>query len=188
MTMITLCRMRMLCALIITVGLFGAAQASFDTTPRRLNPTRKRLITVRLSLDTGVSLVASQYEGAILRIFKGGEEYSLTLYVRQGGSDIVDVDVSPCSSRYVKSPKTALAMEPRRISLTRGAMSAAHVALASITHIELVDVVRSPAQAEHYGVTAGGPEKECCLTCGGVTVCACAVQGPCGGCCVGWCC
>jgi hypothetical protein len=29
---------------------------------------------------------------------------------------------------------------------------------------------------------------ECCITCGGVTACACAVDAPCGSCCAGLCC
>ena len=33
-----------------------------------------------------------------------------------------------------------------------------------------------------------GDGGECCLTCSGVTVCACAVTGSCGSCCVGSCC
>jgi hypothetical protein len=39
----------------------------------------------------------------------------------------------------------------------------------------------------HFDI-GGGASGECCITCGGFTTCACAVEAPCGSCCTGLCC
>lgn len=129
---------RRLAALCLTVGLpvyFTVLQAHYSTV-RAVAPVRDHrgsdLITLRLWLESGDSLVVSAHDGGIIRVRRDEESYALIL--RKNDDQILPVEISVVRTNSGADCSTLLI---RRLSLSSGT-TRCQFGVASIREIELV--------------------------------------------------
>jgi hypothetical protein len=156
----------------------------------RTAPVSDRLITVRYTQDDGSPVVASQFEGGLIRVELGKAIYGFSPVITDPASGTVMIkvyrigrtrssgDTGEESLEQVqdliasKAPSTyPTTYADANASFTLEILKIQTASLSELSDQDLIDVI-------------GG----CCAECDGRTTCACAVHTACGGCCDGHCC
>jgi|SRR5437660_194387 len=160
----------------------------------RTEPISKDQIRLKIILDNGESVQATQLEGGMIRMEIEGRGIFGFTPIRRGQSDgVVAVKVF----RITKVQKDGQVVGERIKELQTNEAGNQPTALSGLADneprimIQLVGVreypkitkVSSPPQIGGLGDTGG-----CCVACNGIKVCACSVDASCGSCCVGVCC
>jgi hypothetical protein len=164
----------------------------------RTSPISDNMVTLKLTLSTGEVVTAVQREGGMVRIDKQGSIIGLTPKIRDKEDGTIDVAVFRISA--IKGPSGAVVGEGmdlmERLEVRRSLPSkptASDILQLSI-EVEGIQVGPSPqaldanrASTRKVGQYAPVGD-DCCVTCGGLTACACRVSQDCGSCCSGACC
>jgi hypothetical protein len=148
----------------------------------KTSPVSKSKITLKITFD-GEPFVVTQYEGATIRIERNGSTFGLIPYldgdqvrikavkmsVITDGKDIIGEAISDLA--YYEVSTEASVVNGTELGAT----------------IELLYVKRAHMTGQINDRFVPLLVEECCITCGGTTMCACAVGSNCGSCCVRGC-
>ena len=186
-------------AAITLVGLFIVCFAKNQSQPGRTKPAPnapstepapRGQITLRISFPDRHPVFATQLNGGLIRIKADGrlwgvvptltdstDEVSVAIFeVKSGGIRNMQVremkDRFAVRREYDSSSQTAPFL--LRVEGTKPGRMATTILDSNSTFLE--------------GDFGRQDENRCCISCGGVTVCACAVTAECGTCCSGVCC
>jgi hypothetical protein len=146
-----------------------------------ISPPSEVLVTLKFTLPDGNWIYATQREGSIIRVEKGNSVYIFTPIKNNYGDIKVNVQVvrktnqafpELKASKYYKTLSEFIESNPPFST--------------EINKIRSVSKINSGSGNSLEPNLSSG--SSCCITCSGVTTCACAVQASCGSCCVGGCC
>lgn len=150
-------------------------------------------ITLRLTFDNGAAFTVTQFEGLPIRVERNGSSFGIATHVDTSNGNQIKADMFrgvPMNSADVsikdRRPDVSLfdiGREPSELPFSEFGVK---VELVGISYGANARIEHHDTSRIHLMMAPGG--SECCLTCGTITVCGCAVEGPCGSCCSGQCC
>jgi hypothetical protein len=159
-------------------------------------PSRSK-VTLELTFDTGAVFRVSQYEGSLIRVERNGSTVGMIPHVDTRNGNQVTATIlegAPLNMRDVslleRIAKTGSIELGRESSdLATGGLRVKVAIVAIVYEVsntgETTKNSRLRLQSDPGGL---GDGPECCVTCDGIKVCGCAVDAPCGSCCVSTCC
>lgn len=180
---------RMLCVLGVVSALTAAI--AHPATAQRADPDR--IIDFHLNAEQpNVSFDGSVKEGGRFRVTRaGGGTYDLSMVLLNASRNLFAVTVF-----RGEGPGDTTTFRPLE---TVHATVNVPAPLTSLPYMTVViEGTRAPRTSARFGAgfslaaytrkLAAGAFDRCCVTCGDVTACGCAVRGDCGSCCVNDCC
>jgi len=144
----------------------------------KTTPVSKSKIRLKLTFD-GEPFEVSQFEGATIRIERNGSTYGLIPYL-----DGDQVQVKAVKMYVVKDGDEIIGegvteLTDFEVSLNVPVAKASELgATIELLHIEKKNKAKKNANQPTLSLL-----DNCCLSCGGTTVCGCGVSGSCGSCC-----
>lgn len=188
--------------LFANILVIGAQNAPFkvsrnvDSVPlgeqARTVPTSNGQIKIKINLDTGQSVQATQFEGGLIRMeIEGVGVFGFTPYRRgQDTEETISVKVFRITAINKNGKVVGEGItELERVDLVGDQPIRALGALVNAEMrftLQLVGV-KDAAKIKEISLRPVF-EGSCCVTCDGVRTCACAVEALCGSCCMGDCC
>ena len=156
-------------------GAVGATQQASTSTS-----APPALVRLRLVVTPGVPATLAVHNGEMARLkTPDGAQYGLTPVVADGAPRLIVFRItqggSPGSERLEQLARLDLSPET----------FVSYPAADPVFEVALLEIKPPAAAAQSSAIPAGpdGPCVRCCVTCDGVTACACAVQMDCGSCC-----
>ncbi|MEK6408524.1 MAG: hypothetical protein AABN34_16470 [Acidobacteriota bacterium] len=155
-------------------------------------PISNNQITLKITLDGGQSVLATQYEGGMIRLeMEGGEIFGLTPYKRGLGDAVVNLKIfriirikkggKVVGEGITELETSVIGNQPSRtLSSLANNEPRFSVQLVGIKEYSKIKEIGLRPQYEAAGT--------CCVTCDGMKTCACSVETTCGSCCIGVCC
>lgn len=144
-----------------------------------------RSVTLKFTMPDGTWIKATEAEGGQIVIRR--KQTVLTLSPRFIGENRVGITLRLVGNLGVsKVFEDSIEIENNTIlrpcrELTRAGLPFD----LTIAEINRVGVALNPVRSSGFATSDSGA---CCISCSGVTACACAVEAPCGSCCAGSCC
>lgn len=138
------------------------------------------LVRLKLVVTPGVPATVAVRNGEMARLTTpDGAQYGLTPVVADVTPRLIVFRIT-----QVGSPGSERLEQVARLDLLTGT-SVSYPAADPVFEVTLLEVRPSAASAKSSATPADpdGPCVRCCVTCDGVTACACAVQMDCGSCC-----
>lgn len=155
-------------------------------------PVSTKLIKIRIWLESGSWVDATQFEGGLIRISKEDQTWGLIPLINEGQNHNVEIRLFNIS-RVIRSRRIVgeAVKEIRRISL--GEPSGSSTSDDFPIRMELAQISDSDADPKLFELPLGDPSRSqqqyCCLYCDGYYICSCMVETSCGSrCCAGQCC
>jgi hypothetical protein len=178
-----------------TLELNSVSQLPYSQQAKTI-PVSDLLITLKLSVDENEPILASQFDGGMIRIEllkkEGLPIYGFSPYISDATNGAISVRVFQIN-RIIKDGE--LKGESMKEITTLAAYkendkyTAMYAEGGDSFTFELIDVQKSEKYVElkgDHGELIGAAQ--CCLVCNGVRSCACAVSTSCGSCCAPECC
>lgn len=144
------------------------------------------LVTIKFASPNGNYIHATQHKGGLIRIEKGRFIYLLTPRVDPAG--VIFIETNTLDNHLLIGP--ALSYDSTfRANVNKPPFELNKPVLLFPIWIEKIQRVHKTngGVVEELNSQWDKP-KPCCLTCDGITTCACAVSAPCGSCCIDVCC
>lgn len=158
-------------------------------------PVSRTKITVEIKVDNNEPVLATQFEGGMIRIEKGSYIFGFTPYISE--QDTQTIAVSAFRITRVMKKGAVIGERIQDIQTLRTDT----LSDPGLTQVSMDDVSFTLKVMEVQKESASGDEMDlqrkdirpldvgnCCVYCENVRYCACAVIAPCGGCCYGDCC
>lgn len=177
----------------------GVTSKQLGTDPSTDSSASK--VTLQLTFDNGAVFKATQFEGEMIRVERNGSTIEIVPHV-----DIEHGNQVTATVLKVVHVEPAITVEERitetsSIEISREASDlpigdlGAKIAVIRIAYEprppndrKKISRLRLPNGEGGGGVGFAMGGQHCCVTCAGITMCACAVEAPCGSCCAGSCC
>jgi hypothetical protein len=157
-------------------------------------------VTLRLTFDAGkdteVVFKVTQFEGSIIRVERNGSTVGIVPHIdTERGNQVTAkiLKLVPVDARDISVGERIAEISSFEIGREASDLPIADFGV----RVEVIGIafeIRPPNERKkisqvHLLDEGGGIEGgRCCVTCSGIQVCGCAVEGPCGSCCTGSCC
>lgn len=153
-------------------------------------PVSGSKVTLKLSFSNGAVFTVTQFEGAGIRVTANGSTTVISTHLDAEHLNEIRATIFRVFS--VEKRGTILGEGVSEIGSLNIKEGSDLTEYGLECKVEIVRIVIESTVPEGGGVKLSRvhimSQEECCLTCSGYTVCGCAVSGPCGSCCCGWCC
>lgn len=163
----------------ILVFLILAKDTNSTASPKGVSLSHPaRVITLRILMSNGARFVASQRERGAINIEAGKWSLNISPHCSDYGSVIAEV--TGRSGKQVLAESLEINKRWATMAIKSGSSADIQVQAIQVLDITLGKDIMSSTYAR--------AEERCCVTCSGITVCGCSVEGPCASCCAGSCC
>lgn len=154
-------------------------------------PVSGSKVTLKLSFSNGAVFTVTQFEGAGIRVTANGSTTLISTHLDKEHLNEIRATIRKVFS--VENKGTVLGegvSEMGSLNIGEGSDLTEYglECKVEIVRIVIESTVPDGEATKLSRVHIMMNQEECCLTCSGVTICGCAVTGPCGSCCSGWCC
>jgi|GEM_PF-6432784 len=146
-------------------------------------------VRLKLTFDNGAVFKVTQFEGAPIRVTRNGSTVVIATHLDSENLNRVHAKIYKVFPVGVQLGEGMAEVGSLDIGKTASEFNEGDLAC----KIEVVQIVVDMKTTEDRNEFSrvhlmGGGTGQCCLTCDGITVCGCGVDGSCGSCCVGSCC
>jgi hypothetical protein len=187
-------------SIIAVLGLTAFSPAQEKSVPRSKQaitvPISDNVITLNITLNDGTPIQAGELEGGLIRIERDGRVFGLVPRIIDRERSVIGIDIFRIT-RIKRGDVTVGESIEQIETIDTNPSNARPTNVESQMSIQLKSIKkRNLSMKEHKAQGSGtispqnepDPTERCCVTCGGLKVCGCAVVMSCGSCCCGTCC
>lgn len=152
----------------------------------RSTPESGSKVTLKLTFDNGAVFKVTQFEGAMIRIVRNNTTILLAAHIDTDRWNQVSAKiykVLPVAAKDLSQGESIAEMSSFDISREASELPDGDLGV----KVEVLDIAYAVGNIDESKRTSRVHllNKECCVTCSGITVCGAAVEADCGSCCVG---
>lgn len=152
----------------------------------------KSKVTLKLAFDNGSVFKVTQFMDRVIRVERNGSAVAIVAHMDTRRIDQVVARIYKLLPEEAGGEPLGESIgELRLSSIGNDSAEASPSNLGfrlQVIRLSLESDVEGTIKLSSFRPFDGGGECTCCVTCNGIRVCGCAVEGDCGSCCCGTCC